>query len=373
MNIKTKILSIDDNNQNLTLIEQVLNDDFDIVSSDGNSPIIELILKEQPQIILLDINLEGKSGYDLCKELRCSNVDEDIIVIFVSALSTVDDKLVAYANGGDDYISKPVDIVELCHKLKRVEKRLKEANSLKVRATRASNMAFISMKQASELGVLIEFFKETLNISNPDPLFLKISEFFDQFATQFSLEFRFNEHKFQYPKNNISALEMEVLSLGIKAGKVVSFGKNILFSSQWCSILTKQLPDDDEDYLGRIRDHFSILLNIIDSRLIFMESEDIRIKAREKALENLNNSLATDFCEIKENVLNQEKELLALLSELTSRMDEKTVSMGLSYEQETELIDLCEETKEQFQGTIGASVMIDNKLENVNRLLTQIH
>ena len=146
MNIKTKILSIDDNNQNLTLIEQVLNDDFDIVSSDGNSPIIELILKEQPQIILLDINLEGKSGYDLCKELRCSNVDEDIIVIFVSALSTVDDKLVAYANGGDDYISKPVDIVELCHKLKRVEKRLKEANSLKVRATRASNMAFISMK-----------------------------------------------------------------------------------------------------------------------------------------------------------------------------------------------------------------------------------
>jgi len=373
MKLKTKILSIDDNSQNLTLIEKVLNNDFDVVSSDGNSPIIELVSKEQPQIILLDIKLQGKCGYDLCKELRDSGVGANIIIIFISALSTVDDKLVAYANGGDDYINKPVDIVELSHKLKSIEKRIKENEFLKERVTQASDVAFTSMKQASELGLLIEFFKDTLTISAPDPLFLEISKFFNQFDLNFSLEFRINENQLQYPKNSVTSLEGEVLSLGIKAKKIVLFGRNILFSSQWCSILVKQLPIDDEDLLGRMKDHFAILLSIIENRLMFMESEHKRSNARAKALSSLNESLATDFFEIKQNVLAQEKDLLALLSELTSNMDKKAISLGLSYEQETELIGLFEETKEQFQDVIGASILIDNKLENVNRLLTQIH
>jgi len=106
---------------------------------------------------------------------------------------------------------------------------------------------------------------------------------------------------------------------------------------------------------------------------MFIESEYKTANAREKALENLNESLSIDFTEIKENVLAQEKELLTLLSDLTCNMDKKAISMGLSYEQETELVGLFEETKEQFQEAIGASVLIDNKLENVNRLLTQLH
>jgi len=373
MEIRTKILSIDDNSQNLTLIEKVLGDEFDIVSSDGNSSIIELVSKEQPQIILLDIKLEDKSGYVLCKELRNSDIGTDIIVIFISALTTVDDKLTAYESGGDDYMSKPVDIVELGEKLKRVEKRIKEKNFLKERITQVSDVAFTSMKQASELGLLIEFFKGTMSVSMQDPLFLKISEFFSQFNINFSLEFRTSENQFQYPKNNVSALEIEVLSLGRKTKKIVSFGKNILFSSQRCSILVKKLPMDDEDFLGRIRDYFAILLDIIDSRLMFMESESKRTNAREIALDSLSESLAIDFSDIKENVFSQEKQLLALLTELIYSMDKKAISMGLSHEQETELVGLFEETKEQFEDVIGVSVLIDNKLENINRLLTKIH
>ncbi len=368
MEIKTNILYIDDNNQNLPLIEKVLNDDFNIVSSDGNSPIVELVMEVQPQIILLDIKLEDKSGYDLCKELRNSDISADIIVIFVSALSTVEDKLVAYASGGD-YISKPVDIVGLCHKFKRLEKKIKEKDFLKERITKTSHVALSSMKQASELGLLIEFFKDTLTIWTPDSLFLKISEFFNQFDVHFSLEFRLNEEVLQYPTDKVSTLELEVLSFGKKAKRIVVFGKNILFSSQWCSILVKQLPMDDDGLLGRIRDHFAILLNIIDSRLMFMNTENRRSNMRRKALGSLNEALAADFIEIKQNVLTQEKKLLSLLSELTCYMDKKAYTMGLSSEQEVELMGLFEETKEQFQDVIGPSVLIDNKVENVNRLL----
>ena len=369
MEIKTNILYIDDNNQNLPLIETVLNDDFNIVSSDGNSPIVELVMEVQPQIILLDIKLEGKSGYDLCKELRNSDISADIIVIFVSALSTVEDKLVAYASGGDDYISKPFDIVGLCHKFKRLEKRIKEKDFLKERITKTSHVAFSSMKQVSELGLLIEFFKDTLTIWTPDPLLLKISEFFNQFDVHFSLEFRLNEEVLQYPADKVSTLELEVLSLGKKAKRIVVFGKNILFSSQRCSILVKQLPMDDDDLLGRIRDHFAILLNIIDSRLMFMNTENRRSNMRRKALGSLNEALAADVIEIKQNVLTQEKKLLSLLSELTCNMDKKAYTMGLSSEQEVELMGLFEESKGQFHDVIGASVLIDNKVENINRLL----
>ncbi len=72
------------------------------------------------ELILLDINLGDGSGFDLCRQLRA---DTDIPILFISARTSDDDKIVALNIGGDDYVQKPYSLGVLLAKVKAVLKR----------------------------------------------------------------------------------------------------------------------------------------------------------------------------------------------------------------------------------------------------------
>lgn len=81
----------------------------------------ELFLeKQEPSLILLDINLGNSSGFDLCKKLRQTT---QVPILFISARSSDDDVLIALNIGGDDYIQKPYTLSILLAKVKAVLKR----------------------------------------------------------------------------------------------------------------------------------------------------------------------------------------------------------------------------------------------------------
>jgi two-component system, OmpR family, copper resistance phosphate regulon response regulator CusR len=85
-------------------------------------------------LIILDINLPGMNGYDLCREIRKKS--EKIPVIMLTALSATDDKIEGFDAGADDYIVKPFDFKELLVRiralLKRIYQNMPSGNMLKV-------------------------------------------------------------------------------------------------------------------------------------------------------------------------------------------------------------------------------------------------
>lgn len=76
------------------------------------------------ELILLDINLADGSGFDLCRELRGTT---DIPILFISARTSDDDKIIALNIGGDDYVQKPYSLGVLLAKVKAVLKRFGQA------------------------------------------------------------------------------------------------------------------------------------------------------------------------------------------------------------------------------------------------------
>ncbi|MCL1792435.1 MAG: response regulator transcription factor [Oscillospiraceae bacterium] len=81
---------------------------------------IEFFADNIAGLILLDINLGGSSGFDLCKKLRETT---DIPILFISARTSDDDMLLALNIGGDDYIQKPYSLSVLLAKVKAVLRR----------------------------------------------------------------------------------------------------------------------------------------------------------------------------------------------------------------------------------------------------------
>lgn len=74
-------------------------------------------------LLLLDINLENDSGFELCRELREKT---QVPILFISARSSDDDKIIALNIGGDDYIQKPYSLGVLLAKVKAVLKRCRQ-------------------------------------------------------------------------------------------------------------------------------------------------------------------------------------------------------------------------------------------------------
>ena len=80
----------------------------------------EFFRENTAQLLLLDINLGDSSGFELCKELREKT---EIPILFISARTSDDDKIIALNIGGDDYVQKPYSLSVLLAKVKVVLKR----------------------------------------------------------------------------------------------------------------------------------------------------------------------------------------------------------------------------------------------------------
>lgn len=77
-------------------------------------------------LVVLDINLPGINGYDLCKRIRAKN--SDIPVIMLTALSSLNDKIEGYDTGADDYVIKPFEFKELLMKIRVLLRRSMNQN-----------------------------------------------------------------------------------------------------------------------------------------------------------------------------------------------------------------------------------------------------
>lgn len=82
-----------------------------------------------PDIIILDIMMDGMDGYELCKYLKSDNEYKNIPIIFLSAKSAEFDKVLGLELGGDDYLAKPFSLKELQSRIKAVLRRTEKSNN----------------------------------------------------------------------------------------------------------------------------------------------------------------------------------------------------------------------------------------------------
>lgn len=121
--MKKRILIIEDeaNIRELVMYNLKANGYDAIEAEDGISG-ITLAYKENPDLILLDIMLPGKDGYEICRELRSEGIE--IPIIMLTAKSEEVDKVLGLEFGADDYIAKPFGIRELLARIKAVLRRV---------------------------------------------------------------------------------------------------------------------------------------------------------------------------------------------------------------------------------------------------------
>ncbi len=117
------VLVVDDNQQNLELLQAYLEDvDCQAVPARDGLEALEIIAKDPPDLILLDVMMPKMSGFEVCKRIKNNPKTSDIPVIMVTALNEFGDIERAIDSGTDDFLSKPVNKLELLTRIKTMLK-----------------------------------------------------------------------------------------------------------------------------------------------------------------------------------------------------------------------------------------------------------
>ncbi|MFA5350446.1 MAG: response regulator [Candidatus Omnitrophota bacterium] len=123
MKNKPVILVVDDQFQNIELLEAYLAPQgYEIVKASSGEEGLEKLVHNKIDLILLDVMMPGMSGIEVLKNLRADSKTKAIPVVMVTVLKETEDKVKALEAGCDDFISKPVDKVELLARVKSILK-----------------------------------------------------------------------------------------------------------------------------------------------------------------------------------------------------------------------------------------------------------
>jgi len=115
----TSILVVDDNLQNLELLHAYLEElGLPVRTARDGLEALQSIEVQQPDIILLDVMMPRMSGFQACQKIKSSPETRDIPVVMVTALNEVGDVERAVESGADDFLTKPVNKLELLTRVK---------------------------------------------------------------------------------------------------------------------------------------------------------------------------------------------------------------------------------------------------------------
>ena len=117
------ILIVDDNRENLELLEAYLEDiECRTIAAYDGPEALEIIKHDKPDLILLDIMMPKMSGFEVCRRVKNDPATSHIPIIMVTALNDFGDMQRAVDCGTDDFVSKPVNKLEMITRVKTMLK-----------------------------------------------------------------------------------------------------------------------------------------------------------------------------------------------------------------------------------------------------------
>jgi response regulator RpfG family c-di-GMP phosphodiesterase len=122
------ILCVDDERLNRTIVRDMLDpEEFEVLEAESGEEALRVLETAPADVILLDINMPGVDGYEVCRSLKSNNALRHIPIVMITALAHTEDRIKGIEAGAEDYITKPFDEGEVLARIRMLLK-VKELN-----------------------------------------------------------------------------------------------------------------------------------------------------------------------------------------------------------------------------------------------------
>jgi len=266
---RRKVLIIDDDKAWQAFLAAAFQDDYDVLAALDGDIGLKLAQEWLPDTILLDIEMPVKNGYQVCTALKTDLKLRDIPVIFVSSASRLQEKIIAFKLGADDYIVKPCESELLRAKIARSETLYREKRELGEKATGAEVLAFEAMSSSADLGRSVRFAERTYALHSFDKLAEGLFQTMEEFGLDTSVMFitRSGPQFYVQNKYEMSPLERDMFQAIHHEGRFCDFGNRTFCNFERVSLLIKNMPEANPERYGRIKDTVPWILGVVDGKV----------------------------------------------------------------------------------------------------------
>jgi two-component system cell cycle response regulator len=147
-----RVLVVDDIPANVKLLEaRLVAEYFDVVTAEDGFKALDICDQEQVDIILLDIMMPGMDGFEVCERLKANPKTAHIPVVIVTALDQPSDRVRGLKAGADDFLTKPVNDLQLIARVKSLVRLKAVSDELRLRAETAREIGIEEMLRSDGL------------------------------------------------------------------------------------------------------------------------------------------------------------------------------------------------------------------------------
>ncbi|MFC3093109.1 response regulator [Alteromonas sediminis] len=360
---KFKLLIAEDDEDLLSVLELMLEDDFELTKTPDTQGAIEYLKENNYHIIIVDVHLKQGSGIEICEFVQTLPPNNRPSIVMLSGDMSDETIHKAFSYGATDYIGKPFNVVAFHERLMRLSRDITQVKALRGEDNRRRSLADTAMKQAAAYGSGLDLLARLNTCKTVDSLMEKVAYGLLAQGYHCAVEFRSDKHTYNFDVDTrtCSANEKKVFQLLHDKGRIYNFGKRTIFNESNASLLVKNMPTEGTssydaaiDLLAKLvpalGSRFDALLNVqamISSReqlneTIDIISQSIQLMEQERKdnLEQIAATIGISFHELEMTEV-QEKFFLDLI--------ENKLSVDTTSDKFAHIVDLLKETAERLE------------------------
>ena len=368
---KPVILVVDDDSIIRLLVRRILEAEYQVVEAIDGEAGLQQAREIKPVAVIADVQMPKMNGFDLCKAI-CDDFEiSDIPVMLMSAEENADELLKVYDVGGQGFITKPINHKALLTRTAHMLQQSAERAQMKSQISYATTTAFTAMSSMSETGLLMETLKNFNGNNTAQGLAQLLITALEQFQLEGFVQLKTDSGIVaRNPKGEATDLELAILHKMATMDRILRFRNRLSVNYPNVQLVVNNMPLEDEDRCGRLRDHLAILVEAAESRLEAIKIKTTLIATQNQlAIMNSIQSLTSTLSEIDQQQRQGNVERTALFGDVMMQMESTLSAFGLSDRQEENLLGVVRNGWEKIAATYTDEAALQNKLSQVVQTL----
>lgn len=362
--LKAKVLIVDDEPSSLDFLEAFLGAQYAFEYAADGAAAVRAAASGNPSLILMDVEMPGSlNGYEACRAIKDNRQAQHIPVIFISGHTEPEDRLKAYESGGDDYVSKPFSVEELKYKIGLALANQQKRNELAEKAHRATSVAMMSLREAADSGVVLNFLSDIIRQSDPGEIAATTLRTLQKFRIEGAVQLR--DGRSHLSRNSAGActpVEDAVLSGMANDERIVDLGKRSAFNYQRATIIVYDMPLQDPELYGRLKDTVVKMAEALDVHMRSLETVTTAIERGDALAQMLKRNILLAR-EVSSGLKTHGAQSRRVLTQLAETIESAAASAELPEPQSTALRNLARDARVLAQTGCDAAATLDKQLQ----------
>jgi CheY-like chemotaxis protein len=367
-----KVFAVDDDPVVLGVMQAILEPDCRLQLFESAEDCLQQMQSEKPDLFFLDVNLPGMNGFELCRAIRSDAALRKTPVIFVSGCDDIEERVKGYDAGGEDFIVKPFEPEELLRKLLLAQDMVLDQRRLAEQIAEAEMLSSLVMASMDETGILLQFMSKLIAMESAAEISTELLELLRRYGLEGVVQTRVGHLTQTQSQAGIDLpLEVSVIEHVRAQGRMFEFRRRSVHNFDRVTLMVNNLPLENADFCGRLRDHLSVAAQGTDSRLKALQTEEASRRAQAgiiAALESVGNTIM----ELHAAQHDQGATSAQLIVDFQESLLNAFVGMGLTEGQEQTLQDMVGDFLARMAEILGRGEQTRLTLQRLNDKLGQL-